>query len=597
MFSFLRNRAEEQWQLTAQQPATTYGSLTTTTSRAGGSAAAEMEEEAAALLGSSSDRIANTESPLSPSPSPSRSAAEEEEADGDHGDETRSQADEEEDFPASHASDDDDDDTADALAILARRLRCLFSVVTWPIVPLGSLCIIGILWLAYASFILERHATCSHPLEWYSITSLIVLVYLPFHTTIRSALFRYDQDRDGPDPPAVVRRYDQCIKMIAVLYVYAGITMVQTCQEDLGLSPDDGVSNQAFGGNHNMMNGADGGGGILHNTNTCAATCPQTFSSLRIYVACLELFFLSLIAPLLFLPCLYLYFVRRTMEDAEALTMLQDRFREEEAVRRNGGVTAESIMKQLQVVHLVVDPRTIDRKILVVPALAATAEETSSDAPSQPAMDWDKALECDIKECCICMKNFAIEGSNDIETGQLNDSAAATAATDNGGEDCIVRTTQTCSHLFHQRCLASWVGGRWEGSNSDGNASPEGRRRARHTTYVLSNKPTTAATHLSTSLTLEALLSHVFSSLAVPSVGVTFGRIGERMEEKCVTRDIRTRSCLLFPQKKRKHYLLPGRQAANSYRDSCIFRFLFFSTIVMIHHVVPFWLCKIVHSQ
>lgn len=424
-------------------------------------------EEGEPLLPSSADLPTGTTSHSSPSPPPSPIVLFPEEEDP------------EADEP--HASDsedeEDDDNEADALALLTRRLRCLFSVVTWPIVPLGSLCIMGILWLAYSSFILERNVTCSHPLEWYSVTSLIVLVYLPFHTSIRSALFRYDRDRDGPDRPAVVRRYDQCIKMIAVLYVYAGITMLQTCQEDLGLPGDDGTSNPAFGGNSSMNEG-----GSLLNNNTCAATCPQTFSSLRIYVACLELFFLSLVAPLLFLPCLYLYFVRRTMEDAEALTMLQDRFREEDAVRRNGGVTAESIMKQLQVVHLVVDPRTIDRKVLVVPPLVTVAE-TSTVVPSTPptrrAMDWDKALECDIKECCICMKNFAIEGSNDIETGQLNDSAA-TAATDNGEDDCIVRTTQTCSHLFHQRCLASWVGGRWEGNT--GNASPGGRRRARHTT-------------------------------------------------------------------------------------------------------------------
>ena len=347
----------------------------------------------------------------------------------------------------------DSEEIDDALTALTRRLRCLFSVVTWPIVPLGSLCILGLVWLLYASFVLDIKKSCSHPLHWYSIASLIFLVYMPFHTSIRSFLFHYDRDRDGPNRPASVRRYDQCFNTIALLYVYAGITFVQACRDDLVL-PDG--TNPADTPSLDMST----------LKNSCAATCPSTFESLRVYVTCLELFVLSLIVPLLFLPCLYLYFVRRTMQDGEALAILQDRLREEEALRRNGGITAEEILGFFEIVQLMVDPRTIDRKIIVVPRPQVDKDTTETKTP----VDFSQAKECDMKECCICMKNFHVLEVNDIETGEADEDSS---------DDRVVRTSQTCGHLFHERCIASWVGGRWE-ANSNAECRP-----ARHTTCPL----------------------------------------------------------------------------------------------------------------
>lgn len=365
------------------------------------------------------------------------------------------------------------DDIDDALTALTRRLRCLFSVVTWPIVPLGSICILGLIWLLYASFVLDMHETCSHPLHWYSVTSMLFLFYLPFHTSIRSYFFHYDRDRDGPNRPVSVRRYDQCFNTVALLYVYAGITIVTGCRDDL-MIPDGSTANAATSAAAAAAPNLD----MASLNNTCAATCPNTFASLRVYVACLELFVLSLIIPLLFLPCLYLYFVRRTMQDAEALSILQERLREEEALRRNGGITAEQIMDYFERVHLVVDPRTIDHKILIVPRATPTTtdpgkdkESSAPESSSSLTINFAKATECDTKECCICMKNFKIKETNDIEAGNAGNEDAA--------EDRIVRTSQTCSHLFHERCILSWVGGRWEAGGSNE------CRPARHTTCPL----------------------------------------------------------------------------------------------------------------
>ena len=352
---------------------------------------------------------------------------------------------------------EESDNIDDALTSLTRRLRCLFSIVTWPIVPLGSISILCLLWLMYASFVIDLNKSCSHPLHWYSVLSLIFLLYLPFHTSIRSYFFHYDRERDGPNRPVSVRRYDQCFNTVALLYVYCGITLVQTCRDDMLLP--DGTAAEGANGNFDMAS----------LNNTCAATCPNTFASLSVYVACLELFVLSLIVPLLFLPCLYLYFVRRTMQDAEALSILQDRLREEEAVRRNGGITADEILEYFEIIQLVKDPRTVERKILIVPRLASGDGKEDPTTDVEVPVDFEKAHECDTKECCICMKTFKIHGATDVEMGDAEDAS----------EDRIVRTSQTCGHLFHQRCIASWVGGRWE---AIGNGE---RRQARHTTCPL----------------------------------------------------------------------------------------------------------------
>lgn len=150
--------------------------------------------------------------------------------------------------------------------------------------------------------------------------------------------------------------------------------------------------------------------------------------------------------------------------------MLQDRLREEEAVRRNGGITADEILEYFEIIRLVKDPRTAERKILIVPQSIPREGKEDRTTDFESPVDLEKAIECDTKECCICMKTFKIYGATDIETGDAEDAS----------EDRIVRTAQTCGHLFHQRCIASWVGGRWEASGS--NSEP---RPARHTTCPL----------------------------------------------------------------------------------------------------------------
>jgi len=260
----------------------------------------------------------------------------------------------------------------------------------------------------------------------------VLVLYAPYHARIRQYLFSYRREQNTERPPNV-RRYDQLFHTLALVYVYAGITLVQTCRDDLSIVAPD--------------TSGDGPGDLdlaaaaaSSPPNTCAATCPNLFSALRVYVATIEIFTFSLILPLLFLPCLYLYFIRRTMQDAESLAVLQDRFQEEEALMRNGGVTTQEIMEQFERVELMVDPQSSDLRVVVVPHNGGLED----------------AVECTSKECCICMEAFSVKEDEEMgEDGQTS-------------ELQVVRT-KTCGHLFHRRCIGSWVGGRWQANASNDN--------------------------------------------------------------------------------------------------------------------------------
>lgn len=346
---------------------------------------------------------------------------------------------------AQEAEEEDDDDVEIAIDLLTRRLRCLFHVVTWPIVPLGIIVALALIWMLYAAFVQEAQSSCTHPLHFYAGVSIVLIAYTPFHTTMRSYLFSYQRGRDGPSRPPNVRRCDQCFHTIALLYVYAGISMVQTCREDLHLENAD--------------------------SSSCSATCPSLYRALSVYVVTLEVFTFSLILPLLFLPCIYLWLLRQATVDSEALVILQERLREEEIFYRNGGVTTAEILSNLERVKLVSDSSN-NSGLVIVPV-------DSKDLSS--AKDANG-----VKECCICMNDFDIQPSADVETGSRRRNRDEDDNEDDDiDEHAIVRTQ--CGHIMHLRCTASWVEGRWQQSGQQQRDSDEGASasRARRTTCPL----------------------------------------------------------------------------------------------------------------
>ena len=82
-----------------------------------------------------------------------------------------------------------------AIGNLTTRLRCLFSTITWPIVPLGTIVSLALLWVLYAASSLDLRKSCSHPLHSYALISLVLVAYIPNHSQVRSYLFQYSRER------------------------------------------------------------------------------------------------------------------------------------------------------------------------------------------------------------------------------------------------------------------------------------------------------------------------------------------------------------------------------------------------------------------
>jgi hypothetical protein len=184
-----------------------------------------------------------------------------------------------------------------------------------------------------------------------------------------------------------------------------------------------------------------------------------------------------------------LWFLRRASSQAHSLADFHDRLREDdEDVRRNGNILAETVMAQLQDVKLVrvYNHNDVEKdpggRVLIVPSGVSDVSQ---------GKDSNNVL-----ECCICMSDFVIQDGEaaaevdttsmdiDIETGATANVALPlpqSAVLPETDVDAIVQSKK-CGHIFHKHCMASWVGGQWRGATLDGDDSP---RRARRSTCPL----------------------------------------------------------------------------------------------------------------
>eukprot|EP00566_Odontella_aurita_P019323 CAMPEP_0113563380 /NCGR_PEP_ID=MMETSP0015_2-20120614/21043_1 /TAXON_ID=2838 /ORGANISM="Odontella" /LENGTH=306 /DNA_ID=CAMNT_0000465367 /DNA_START=381 /DNA_END=1298 /DNA_ORIENTATION=- /assembly_acc=CAM_ASM_000160 len=96
-----------------------------------------------------------------------------------------------------------------AIASLTSQLRCLFTILTLPIIPLGTALSLLLLFVLYAALVTDLTNECSKPLKAYALTSLAVFVYTPQHRRLKRYIFRYNRERDGPVRPRGVRLFDQ----------------------------------------------------------------------------------------------------------------------------------------------------------------------------------------------------------------------------------------------------------------------------------------------------------------------------------------------------------------------------------------------------
>ena len=392
--------------------------------------------------------------------------------------------------------------------LLSRVLLLLLEQL--PIIPIGTATSFLLLFVLYAALVTDLHRQCSAPLHAYAIISLILFLYAPNHRAIKYHLFHYSRDRDGPTQPRSVRVYDQAFQTVCILYVYFGMTLIQTCVDDTTTVPiEDGDANMSKGARYVVANavglGAQPSAAMDSETahattmSMCEATCPALYASTKTFVATLQLFVLVLVMPLLMLPCIYVWVVRRASAVA-ALAELGRAGRDDydgdddggggrsytaleilngmdsvRFIRTGGGLLGASSNSSIEKVKIVTLAEGVPPGSDVEEGLgggsSALANAPLSQMPMPSYRDRD-----DVRECCICMTEFRLDETEPLEElAQLARNRDVMRATED--PNSIVRTR--CGHYFHRSCLGGWLGGQWTGEGSDGNRTMESQRARR----------------------------------------------------------------------------------------------------------------------
>lgn len=389
-----------------------------------------------------------------------------------------------------------------------------FFRVQLPIIPIGTALSFLLLFVLYAAFVTDLHRQCSAPLHGYAIISLILFIYAPNHRAIKYHLFHYSRERDGPNRPRSVRVYDQAFQTICILYVYFGMTLIQTCVDDTTTVPID----NSDGGNMGKSSGDGSGAGSAMASavglgvqslptldsdsahaitmSTCEATCPALYASTETFVATLQLFFLVLVMPLLMLPCIYVWVVRRASAVA-ALAELGRGGRGEFDEDDSGGgrtYTAREILNGMDIVRFIsssppgASGNNTTEKIKIVTlvkgvpsggdveeglGLGGGSSGGVTNALTSPMPSYYRDRD-DVRECCICMAEFRLDDTElPEELAQLARNRDIMRATED--PNTIIRTR--CGHFFHFSCIGGWLGGQWaeQGGTME---SQRARRRA-----------------------------------------------------------------------------------------------------------------------
>jgi len=356
---------------------------------------------------------------------------------------------------------------------LTNRLRYLFACLTVPIFPLGILLFILLARVLYCAFVKDIAHTCSHPLKLYAILSFTLSSYFPQHKRVKTFLFGYNRERDGPVRPRSVRIYDQLFHLLVLNYVYFGMILVQSCKDDTPTS-DDGLT-----------------GEDLQLVSTCEATCPFLYGATCSYVLILQVLVIVFLLPLVCLPFIYLWIVRRVTTE-EAWARFGRVAAGEDAEDESGGVTAKEILEQMNEVVLV-QISGEEGLIKVVQRISGNnndqGEGRTVNNGEHQVLEWTL-----VKDCCICQDEFDVSDDTALAQEPRNGIDAApdlaypwsfpansapppsmlqTPQAD-PQKDMIVQTK--CGHLFHKECIEPWICGPW---GEDESSRTLNRRAAR----------------------------------------------------------------------------------------------------------------------
>jgi hypothetical protein len=349
-----------------------------------------------------------------------------------------------------------EDDITDQITELTNRLRIIFYTLTVPILPLTVLLAVCLGQFVATTF---NSPDCSHPLKSFAIISVIFMIYAPNHKRIRRFLFNYT-DRQQTRPQSV-RIYDQMFHMTCFMYFYYGMALMQTCRDDI--DPTSGES-------------------------TCTTTCPQVYQSFQRYSFVINLFVIVLLLPLVCLPFVYLWIIRRIHTDDAWIRLNRDMRRGSQRDDDLGrGITVKELMEGLRSVYLIRVHSDSNEKVdsgskRDVYYYGSTENDHDShekvrivgvEKESWSGNDTLRDREA-VKDCCICMNEYQI-----LDESQALNKEVLKHKLDS--QEVIVETK--CQHLFHKACLGGWVGGvDWE------DATLQSHRRARRRLCPLCRK-------------------------------------------------------------------------------------------------------------
>jgi hypothetical protein len=309
---------------------------------------------------------------------------------------------------------------------------------------------------------------------------------------------------------------------------------MQACRDSLVPIPNDIIQTNSYEGQTltiltNMFVEAQAASGGM--MSSCEVTCPQLYQATSVFVSVLQLLFVTLVLPLVCLPCIYVYIIRRATAAATLANLnggsddegdLEDLLREGTITRRSRRqrqryrYTAKDIMDGLDIIRLIrhnkKDVETAagddcDEEVEVRIVTILSGKHSSDN--DEETIDPPRHLH--VKECCICMGDFEIyndDGNND-NNGTDDDGVTRSCdqrdyerehmidATENSSElppllrqnnrddqgispgeemDQIVLTK--CGHVFHKSCMGGWIGGQWQ-SDQQESATDRRRHRAR----------------------------------------------------------------------------------------------------------------------
>jgi hypothetical protein len=342
-----------------------------------------------------------------------------------------------------------EDDITEQITELTNRLRIIFYTLTVPILPLTVL-----LAICLGQFLAStmNSPDCSHPLKSFAAISAIFMIYAPNHKRMRRILFNYT-DRQQTRPQSV-RIYDQIFHMNCFMYFYYGMALMQTCRDDV--DPTSGES-------------------------TCTTSCPQVYKAFQRYSFVVNLFVIVLLLPLVCLPFVYLWIIRRIHTDDAWMRLNRDLRRGSQRDDDLGrGITVKELMEGLRSVYLQsVRSDSNEKSDLECRRDGYYYGSTEHDhnhnekvrivgveKESWSGNDTLRDREA-VKDCCICMNEYPILD----ETQTLNEEILKKTL---NSQEVIVETK--CHHLFHKACLGGWVGGvDWE----DVSLQTNGRARRR----------------------------------------------------------------------------------------------------------------------